>query len=192
MNEWSETHYVVADDEMGRMWVVGMCNFFEDEQPKKSIRLLGKDLSEYYLDIAEKREIERSQYAYAVAQHNIQATKKRLQDEDFEDEINSLFVYDGNEINHTAKIIASVRVALEKGLLTDEQWERAIPIIENGLTMNKGYVELCDKLQPIIEEYCQKYGNLFRYTLKKRFELEFWQGRFSHHPSNPKQEIEYK
>lgn len=153
------------------------------------MELLGKDLSEYKVSEYIISQEMAKRYSNGLYDWNVRSTKERLKD-NFEEECESLFIWD-DDLNTTDVIIAKVHVAKRLNLLTDEQFERAIPIIEKGLKMNIEYVELLDKLHPIIEEYCEKYGECFRDTLAERFKLEFWQGRFSNHSMNPKQLANY-
>lgn len=142
-----------------------------------NLKLLGKPLSEYekadYFYTKKKRCV----FPDGKEDWNVNAIKCRLKD-NFERECLDLFVFDGNEINTTSEIIAMVHLIYDMDILTPKQWEQAIPVIEKGLTMNKEYVKLLDNLYPFIEDYCKRYGDCARYTLMKRFKLEFWQGRF--------------
>lgn len=86
-----------------------------------------------------------------------------------------------------------VRVSVMLSLLTDEQWKRAIPIIERGLKANVAYTNMLDEMSPIFEKYCSEWEDVgMRNTFMERIHLECWQGRFSKgHWANPEQKPNY-
>lgn len=98
----------------------------------------------------------------------------------------------GNAFKTTNEIIAKVRVIESFDILTEDEWEKAIPLIERGLNANKAYVKMLDEISTIFERYCKEYKDLnMRNTFSNRISLECWQGRFSEHSSNPNKEPEY-
>lgn len=142
--------------------------------------------TEYY-----ERRLIYTTYSSGFREHNIAAFKSRLK-KYFDYEIVNNFVKDGNGFWTTDEIIAAVRVSLSLDLLTDEEWKRAIPIIERGLEANKAYVRMLDEMSDILEKYCEEWEDLdMRYTFMQRVPLECWQGRFSRHSQNPEQKPNY-
>lgn len=113
--------------------------------------------------------------------------------ENFDKEVRDRFVMNGNGFKTTTEIIAAVRVIISSGILTDEQWQRAIPIIERGLEANKAYVRMLDEMAPIFKHYCSEYGDVgMHHTFRERIGLELWQGKFHNgHWCNPNRKPEY-
>ena len=156
------------------------------------IKLLGKNLSEYPRTNDEEREIMERKFPGGRFDGNVRVIKYRLS-ENLKKEAFELFLVGRNGLNTTNSIIGMTRLAEKLGLLTDQQWGVAIPIIERGLEANQDYVKMLDEMSPILEKYCEKYDDLdFRGTFKERVQLECWQGRFSEHWANPGKEPEYK
>lgn len=155
------------------------------------IKLLGKKLEEYQQTDYCESEIMRRQFNAEFALHNIRAVKNRLADR-FENECYDHFLMEGNALKTSNQIIAMVRVSLALSLLTDEQWEKAIPIIERGLNANIAYTKMLDEISPIFERYCSEWKDVcMRNTFDERIHLECWQGRFSEHWCNPEQKPNY-
>lgn len=156
------------------------------------IKLLGKKLEEYPQTDYCESEIMRRQFDKHFALHNIRATKNRLAD-NFERECYNHFLMESNELKTSNQIIAMVRVSLALSLLTDEEWVRAIPIIERGLNANIAYTKMLDEMSPIFERYCSEWEDVnMRDTFDVRIHLECWQGRFSKgHWCNPEQKPNY-
>lgn len=151
----------------------GMVNTME-------IILLGKRLEDYPKTEYYERRLIYTTYSSGFREHNITAFKSRLK-KDFDYEVINHFVKDGNNFWTTDEIIAAARVSLSLNLLTDEEWKKAIPIIERGLEANKAYVR-----------YCQEWEDLgMRHTFMQRVPLECWQGRFSRHSRNPEKKPNY-
>lgn len=158
---------------------------------KREIILLGKRLEDYPETDYYERRLIYTTYSSGFREHNIAAFKSRLK-KDFDDEIINNFVKDGNGFWTTDEIIAAVRVSLSLNLLTDEEWKKAIPIIERGLEANKAYVRMLDEMSVILEKYCEEWEELgMRYNFMQRVPLECWQGRFSRHSQNPEQKPNY-
>lgn len=154
------------------------------------IILLGKRLEDYPETEYYEQRLICTTYS-SFREHNIAGFKSRLK-KDFAYEVINHFVKDGNNFWTTDEIIAAVRVSLSLNLLTDEEWKRAIPIIERGLEANKAYVHMLDEMSDIFERYCEEWEYLgMRYTFMKRVPLECWQGRFSKHSQNPEQKPNY-
>lgn len=155
-----------------------------------TIILLGKKLEDYPNTEYEEENIIYSEFDY-FKKHNIKAIRKRL-DDNFKREVFNLFVMSGNNLKTTNKIIAKVRVIKSFGILTEDEWDKAIPIIERGFKANKSYVKMLDEISPIFERYCKEYDDVnMRHTFSERIGLELWQGRFSEHSENPNKEPEY-
>lgn len=162
----------------------GMVNTME-------IILLGKRLEDYPETEYYERRLIYTTYSSGFIEHNIAAFKSRLK-KDFDYEVINHFVKDGNDFWTTDEIIAAVRVSLSLNLLTDEEWKKAIPIIERGLEANKAYVRMLDEMSAILEKYCEEWEELgMRYSFMQRVPLECWQGRFSRHSHNPEQKPNY-
>jgi hypothetical protein len=158
---------------------------------KREIILLGKRLEDYPETDYYERRLIYTTYSSGFREHNIAAFKSRLK-KDFDYEIVNHFVKDGNDFWTTDEIIAAVRVSLSLNLLTDEEWKRAIPIIERGLEANKAYVRMLDEMSAILEKYCEEWEDLgMRHTFMQRVPHECWQGRFSKHSQNPEQKPNY-
>lgn len=153
------------------------------------ITLLGKRLEDYPDTKWNEDDFMRRMFS---TDHNLKCLQYRL-NEDFERNALDWFVMDGNEFRTSKEIIAMVRVIKSFNVLTDEQWERIIPIVEYGLEANKAYVRMLDELSPIFERYCEEWENVgMRFTFGKRVQLELWQGRFSKgHWANPNQRPNY-
>ena len=157
---------------------------------KREIILLGKSLKDYPETGYYEKRLINTTYSY-FRDHNIAGFKSRLK-KDFDYEVINNFVKDGNIFWTTNEIIGAVRVSLSLNLLTDEEWKRAIPIIEHGLEANKAYVRMLDEMSDVFEKYCEEWKNLdMRSTFMKRVHLECWQGRFSEHSSNPEKKHNY-
>lgn len=155
------------------------------------ITLLGVKLEDYPKTKFYEEKINAELYSDLLKDSNIKAFRFRLSN-DFDEEIIYSFLMRGNYFITTEEIIAQVRVALSLNLLTEEEWVRAIPLIEFGLKANKDYVKMLDEMSPILEKYCKKYKKLnMRNTFHKRVNLECWQGRFSDIWDNPEQKPNY-
>lgn len=155
------------------------------------ITLLGVKLEDYPKTNFYEEKINAESYGDLLKDHNIKAFRSRL-DKDFDKEIIETFVKSGNAFMTTNEIIAEVRIALSLNLLTEEEWAKAIPLIERGLKANKDYVKMLDEMSPILEKYCEEYKDLnMRYTFMERIHLECWQGRFSIHWVNPDKKPNY-
>lgn len=143
------------------------------------IKLIGKKLSEFQKTDAYEKTFTRCVFPNGVIDHNFKAYQHRLSGDDFKREIFDLFIMNGNAFITSHEIIARVRVIERLNLLSDEQWERAIPLIERGIMANHAYVNMLDEISPIIERYCKEYKDVnMRYTFMERVHLECWQGRF--------------
>lgn len=155
------------------------------------ITLLGVKLEDYPETKFYEEKINAERYGDLLKNGNIKAFRYWLS-ENFDKEIIYHFLMRSNYFLTTEEIIAEVRVALSLNLLTEEEWVKAIPIIEFGLKANKDYVKMLDEMSPILEKYCKKYKKLnMRYTFHKRVNLECWQGRFSDIWDNPEQKPNY-
>lgn len=162
----------------------GMVNTME-------IILLGKRLEDYPETEYYERRLIYTTYSSGFREHNIAAFKSRLK-KYFDYEVINHFVKDGNDFLTTDEIIAAVRVSLSLNLLTDEEWKKAIPIIERGLEANKAYVRMLDEMSVILEKYCEEWEDLgMRHTFMQRVPHECWQGRFSRHSQNSEQKPNY-
>lgn len=156
----------------------------------KDIVLLGININDYPNTDSYEKDIYEFSFSEGLKEHNMGALKNRLGPKskyNFHNEAALFFVNKGNVINSTKEIIAHVRVAITLDLLTDEQWDKAIPIIEEGLLANKDYVKMLDEIAPILEKYFEKWKQFdMNYTLQQRIKLELWQGRFNvNHWCNP-------
>lgn len=94
------------------------------------------------------------------------------------------YIYDmlcnGNILRTSDDIISRVRKIQSLKILSDKTWKRIIPIIEDALRANIEYINVLNKIYPIIKEYSDKFENFdIKYTLEERFQLEFWQGKFA-------------
>lgn len=155
------------------------------------ISLLGKKLEDYPETNGYEEDIMRRVFNSELREHNIRAIRHRL-DKEFEKEILESFVMSGNKFATTKEIIANIRVMKSLGILTDEEWERATPVIERGLEANKEYVRMLDEISPILERYCEEYADVnMRDTFMGHVHLECWQGRFSDHHANPDKKPNY-
>lgn len=143
---------------------------------EEQIILLGKPLDKYPGTSYTEEAMEDCR---EYSEHNKDVYRRRLE-QNFEKTCQwDLFVMDGNEFRVTQGIIARVRLCLQHNILSDEEWKRAIPIIERGLQANKAYVAMLDEMAPIMEKYFSEYKDLqFRFTFHQRINLEMWQGRF--------------
>ena len=152
------------------------------------MKLLGKDL--YELDSAYKKlDLKWLQNYFSI--HNLRVMRHRVDNTNIEDAIRSI-VYDGNEIRTTSQILKATRYIYEAGVLTEEEWDKASPYIEEGLLFNKDYCDVIDKMKEILVPFFDKYIGA-KETMEKRLPLEFWQGRLScGHWANPNEEYEYK
>lgn len=167
-------------------WFQGIDRSIFDTTKLPKITLLGKRLEEYPQTYGEEQALIRATYNVRFAEVNKQAHLIRFAD-DFEKEALSCFVMDGNSFKTTDEIIASVRVIGSLGVLSDEQWQRAVPIIERGLEANKAYVRMLDEIAPILDRYFSEFADVnMHYTIMHRVKLEMWQGRFNEgHWANP-------
>lgn len=155
------------------------------------ITLLGKRLEDYPKTAFFEEELIRTTFNLEFREHNIRAIRHRL-DDGFEHEVMDLFVMSGNAFNTTDKIIAATRVIMSLNILTQEEWSKAIPIIERGLEANKAYVKMLDEMSVIFERYCSDWEDVnMGFTFMERVPLECWQGRFCFHTSNPNKEPNY-
>lgn len=157
------------------------------------IVLLGKNINDYPSNDRAESVYKYTKFPDGVADHNVRVHRSRLA-KNFQNEVYDLFVMEGNELKQSYEIIAMVRVARELNILTSEQWEKAIPIIERGLEANKAYVRMLDELSPILERYFNEYSDVnMHFTFMQRIHLELWQGRFNRsHWANPNKNPNYE
>lgn len=155
------------------------------------IVLLGKKLDDYP-ETENRERFLKDKYDFCFKDsHNVRVFRRRIND-NFKKGVKEWCVMDGNYLYTTKEIIAWCRVILSLNILTDEEWNKAIPIIEHGLEANKAYVRMLDEMSPIFERYCEEWEDvLMRNTFMERIHLECWQGRFSQHQLNPNQEPNY-